>query len=343
MPMFERSFDTESLARFAAVEGLSVIARLPLNERMQRVADLAARSLRVSGAIASYKHPRATWEHCGVGPFELHVQSFEPAWADDVGTTPTVLNRSDATPERPVGLASVAIRGLDDRVVGYLSVFDDTPLTHSEDELKGLLECAAWAETELRVQALHDNQTRLLEELFMARQQALQDSLTRLWNRQAMTNLLERELSRAQRQDTGTGLIFVDIDDFAALNEAHGRAAGDDVIQYITGVLSRAVRPYDALGRYGGEEFLILLPGCPAETTRQVAERMRLAVASEQVPTENGYVPVTISLGVATAAPGGLGSSPESLIKAADAAGFAAKQDGRNCVRTADKGDYFVA
>lgn len=339
--MFERSFDTESLARFAAVEGLSVIARLPLNERMQRVADLAARSMRVPGAIASYKHPLATWEHCGVGPFELYVQTVEPDWADETAMEPKVLDSQGDG--RPAGLAAVAIRGLDEQVVGYLSVFDDKPLAHSADELVGLRECAAWAETELRVQALHDNQTRLLEELFMARQQALQDSLTRLWNRQAMTNLLERELSRAQRQDTGTGLIFVDIDDFAALNEAHGRAAGDDVIQAITSILSRAVRPYDALGRYGGEEFLILLPGCPADTTRQVAERMRLAVASEQVPTESGYVPVTISLGVATAAPGGLGSSPESLIKAADAAVYAAKKDGRNCVRVAEKADYFVA
>ena len=336
--MFERSFDSESLARFAAVEGLASIARQPINERMQRIAALAASSTGAQGSVVSFRYPRKTWDHCGTGPFEGLVHAFEPDWVAQSSRDPQPVAHDTAQ-----GFYAVAVHGLDDTRVGCVAVFHDQPTKLGTDALASLANCAACAETELRIEALHDNQAQLLEELYMARQQALQDSLTRLWNRQAMSNLLERELARAYREGTGIGLIFVDIDNFAALNTAHGRAAGDDVIQYVTGILSRAVRQYDALGRYGGEEFLILLPGCPPGVTQQVAERMRMAVSSEPVPTEAGYLPVSISLGVAGCTDGAVGHSPESLLKAADRAVVKAKQAGRNVVSVAEPGDYHVA
>ena len=335
--MFERSFDSESLARFAAVEGLASIARQPLNERMQRIAELAARSTGAQGSVLSFRYPRKTWDHCGTGPFEPLVNALEPEWLGNCSRAPAAIDHDSAE-----GLYAIAIHGLDDRPVGCLTIFHAQATTLDAAAQASLSDCAACAETELRIEALHDNQSQLLEELYTARQQALQDSLTRLWNRQAMSNLLERELARAYREDSGIGLIFVDIDNFAGLNASHGRAAGDDVIQHVTGILSRAVRPYDALGRYGGEEFLILLPGCPPETTRQVAERMRTAVASEPVPTESGYIPVTISLGVASCSVGAVGYSPESLLQAADRAVISSKQAGRNAVSVARPSDYHV-
>lgn len=335
--MFERSFDPESLARFAAVEGLASIARVPIHERMQRIAELAARSTGAQGSVVSYRFPRKTWVHCGTGLFEPLVNALEPTWFAQSTPTPKAIDHDAAA-----GFYTVAVRGLNDEPTGCLAIFHDQPTKLSGEALASLADCAACAETELRVEALHDNQSQLLEELYMSRQQALQDSLTRLWNRQAMADLLERELARAYREDTGMGLIFVDIDHFSGLNATHGRAAGDDVIQHVTGILLRAVRPYDALGRYGGEEFLILLPGCPPETTRQVAERMRTAVASEDVPTEDGFLSVTISLGVAACAVGAIGHSPESLLQAADRAVLKSKQAGRNLVSVAEPGDYHV-
>lgn len=336
--MFERSFDSESLARFAAVEGLASIARKPINERMQRIADLLARSTGAQGSIVSYRYPRTTWEHCGSGPFEPLVHALEPDWLTQCTHSPTAIAHDGVG-----SLYAVALHGLDDKPAGCLTVFMDEPTKLDGGALASLADCAGCAETELRVEALHNNQTQLLEELYMARQQALQDSLTRLWNRQALSNLLERELARAYRENTGIGLIFVDIDHFSSLNDTHGRAAGDDVIQHVTGILSRAVRQYDALGRYGGEEFLILLPNCPPDVTRKVAERMRTAVASEPVPTESGYLPVTISLGVASCGDGAIGYSPESLLQAADKAVIKSKRAGRNAVSVAEASDYHVA
>ena len=336
--MFERTFDSESLARFAAVEGLASIARKPIHERMQRIAQLAARSTGAQGSIVSYRYPGKTWDHCGTGPFETLVHALEPDWMSQSSRAPQRVDHDE------VGtLITIALYGLDDRPQGCVAIFDAQPDATEGKALASLTDCAACAETELRVEALHDNQTQLLEELYMARQQALQDSLTRLWNRQAMASLLERELARASREGSSTGLIFVDIDNFAGLNAGHGRAAGDDVIQHVTDILSRAVRPYDALGRYGGEEFLIMLPGCPPEVTAQVAERMRTAVSSAPVPTEAGHVPVTISLGVASCAGGAAGRSPESLLQAADRAVIAAKQDGRNLVSVAKPDAYKLA
>ncbi len=178
----------------------------------------------------------------------------------------------------------------------------------------------------------------LVAELVRAREmlsdKASHDSLTGLWNRGAIVEALGREMARSDREGTRLGVLLGDIDWFKRVNDLHGHLAGDAVLRE-TGLRMLATkRPYDIVGRYGGEEFLILVPGCAIEPARGVGERMRTAIAAEPMNTADGLIPVTMSLGVADYLPGS-GTTAEALVRAADLAMYRAKKGGRNRVEVA--------
>ena len=165
---------------------------------------------------------------------------------------------------------------------------------------------------------------------------ALHDSLTGLWNRGAILDLLRREVCRRQRTGDALGVMMVDIDYFKKINDTHGHLIGDAVLQEVTRRLAVDVRPYDAVGRYGGEEFLIVFPGCNMPDLLVGAERLRHCIADQPIETSVGQIPVTLSLGLASVEQGEneiLGC--ESFLQRADAALYAAKARGRNRVETA--------
>ncbi len=159
--------------------------------------------------------------------------------------------------------------------------------------------------------------------------QALKDSLTGLWNRRAIFSMLEKEVCRAQRDRLSMTMVMIDLDHFKNINDTHGHLTGDDVLREVAGRLTELMRPYDFAGRYGGEEFLIVLPGCSPQNGLQRAEAFRRAVADKPIPTAVGPLTVTCSLGVAAFEDG---RSPEDLIHCADDALYHAKRRGRNVV-----------
>jgi diguanylate cyclase (GGDEF)-like protein len=161
---------------------------------------------------------------------------------------------------------------------------------------------------------------------------ATHDSLTGVWNRAAIFDVLKRELLRAQREGTFVGVLLADLDFFKKINDVYGHLAGDVVLREVAGRIVAAVRTYDAVGRYGGEEFLIVLSGCEEEPIRH-AERIRALVSAEPVVTREGAITVTLSLGAAISG-GGL-PEIEDLLRAADAAMYRAKHAGRNRVEAA--------
>jgi len=161
------------------------------------------------------------------------------------------------------------------------------------------------------------------------KEQALRDSLTGLWNRRAILSMLEKEMCRAQRDRFPITLVMIDLDHFKRINDTFGHLTGDDVLREAAGRLVDAMRPYDMAGRYGGEEFLIVLPSCSPQNGVQRAEYFRRAIAGKPMPTGSGPLAVTCSLGVA-AYDGSM--SPEDLIHLADEALYHAKRMGRNCV-----------
>lgn len=158
---------------------------------------------------------------------------------------------------------------------------------------------------------------------------ATHDFLTRIWNRAEILGFLKRELARARRDSTTVGLILVDVDHFKKVNDDFGHQAGDVALQEIATRFSRCVREYDGIGRYGGEEFLVILTGCDMPTTLRRANEIRTAISSEAIPWQQGSIAVTVSMGVSVAESS---EDIELLLRRTDAALYQAKRNGRNRV-----------
>jgi diguanylate cyclase (GGDEF)-like protein len=175
----------------------------------------------------------------------------------------------------------------------------------------------------------------LQNELIAAREilkrQAAYDSLTGLLNRGEILRILKNELAKADREGNSVGLIMADIDSFKKINDTYGHMAGDVVLRLTSERMHSLMRSYDFVGRYGGEEFMIILPGFDLQGAVALAERLRQSINDEGMNTPEGMIPVTISLGV-TLSDMERKLDMEALIKAADSALYKAKKNGRNRV-----------
>jgi len=174
-------------------------------------------------------------------------------------------------------------------------------------------------------------QERLLETQAALRHQATHDYLTGLWNRRMILEELTRQLNRAAHEGRPFAVAIADLDHFKQINDTHGHGTGDAVLLTAAQRIRSVLRDYDAVGRLGGEEFLLLLPGCDNEGAWQIAERARAAVAAEPMGGPVVPIPMSLSLGVA-AAKVGTRADATALIEAADAAMYRAKANGRNQV-----------
>ena len=175
---------------------------------------------------------------------------------------------------------------------------------------------------------------RILDLHERLRTQALHDALTGLWNRGAILERLGQELSRATRENRSVGVVLADLDHFKQINDTHGHAAGDAVLREAAHRMRAALRPYDGVGRYGGEEFLMLVPGCGAAEAGRVAERVRCSLADSPIQIGENTLLVTSSLGVAVSRIG-QPTNADTLVQGADTALYQAKADGRNRVAVA--------
>ena len=192
--------------------------------------------------------------------------------------------------------------------------------------------------------------TRIIElqqELISAREelrdQATKDFLTRIWNRSSILDILKLELVRSAREKRPVGVLLADLDHFKHVNDTYGHFAGDAVLREFVRRMGNTIRPYDSIGRYGGEEFLMVLPGSDEEATQKQAERMREALACEPMAfheesnEESGADSsadsrlVTCSFGATSVVPTP-NITEEALIRVADDALYRAKRAGRNRV-----------
>jgi diguanylate cyclase (GGDEF)-like protein len=226
------------------------------------------------------------------------------------------------------------------RTQGYVYTILLTAADHKSDVLAGFEAgaddylCKPFGKLELKARLkVGERIVRSQEELGEAREalkfEASHDAFLRLWNHRAIIDLLSTELSRAKRLQTPLSIFFVDLDFFKQVNDNYGHLVGDEVLRGVAEKMSSTVREYDHVGRYGGEEFLVVLPDCGVETAREVAERVRQRIGEGPILTVPTQVEVTVSIGVSQWRSG---QEIHDLLHEADVAMYRAKQRGRNRV-----------
>ena len=189
-------------------------------------------------------------------------------------------------------------------------------------------------EDQRRQDALEREKTELQHESNRMRHHAEHDGLTGLLNHRVIVERLGEEMIRSLRDETPLSVILADIDHFKKVNDTFGHMGGDLVLREIGTVLSRTLRPYDCVGRYGGEEFLMILPNCGMESALIRGEQLRAAVQSARIRDGETWLQVTASFGVASVLPSH--DDAETVIRAVDVALYRAKSSGRNCVIQAE-------
>ena len=228
--------------------------------------------------------------------------------------------------ERYVYMMLLSVRAdLQDVVTGMESGADDYIVKPFQvEELRARLRAG-------RVLAL---QEKLVEAREALREQATRDGLTGLWNRRAIFDILQNELARSARSGEPLIVLMADLDGFKPVNDRFGHMAGDAVLRQVASRMRASVRRYDAVGRYGGEEFLMVLPGCELPSGLAHAERIRDAIAAEEFHAGGSDIRLTCSLGAACAMPPAVPDA-DDLVREADVALYRAKREGRNRVEAA--------
>lgn len=212
---------------------------------------------------------------------------------------------------------------------------------HGEEELVAGMEAGAddyitkpFKPAELRVRLragsrLIELQNDLVQTREALRIKATHDPLTGLWNHEEIFRLLDLELFRAERQKTSVGIVLADVDHFKRINDTHGHLAGDQALRTVAHKMQALVRPYDAIGRYGGDEFLLILPGCDRTNLASLAGRLRSSLIEPSVDGTCSPISMTLSLGAVVYARHS-GANATAVLHEADEALYRAKRAGRD-------------
>ena len=214
--------------------------------------------------------------------------------------------------------------------VGTLCVLDRSVREFSDEELESLQDFAVLVEDEILMRRVDRANFDLVAEVERLRLRAFIDALTGVWNRGALSELLQREWERARRGGQPLSIAIADLDFFKRVNDTHGHLVGDEVLKELCTRLKSVIRPYDAVGRYGGEEFVVVFPGATAELAEGLGERLHAVVAESDFVVGDLELPITISVGLTTLR--GSNDSVEDMLERADQALYAAKRAGRNRV-----------
>jgi len=249
------------------------------------------------------------------------IQSTDPFVIRDATLDPRFANNPLVTGEPHIrSYAGIPLQTPEGYVVGTLCAIDQVPREFPDHEIGILSNFAKVIVSELEL-----------------RQIASTDSLTGALSRRAWMEQANAELGRAKRYDRPLSILMIDIDRFKSINDTLGHPVGDIVIKRIAELSMRTIRDSDKLGRYGGEEFCVLLPETSPEGAMELAERLRILCFQEEIEELNG-LHVSVSIGIATRQGGS--DDIAALIEQADKALYEAKNGGRNCcVASCDKSE----
>lgn len=319
----------------------------PLEERFERITRLAQRLLNVPIAAISLVDADRQWfksiqgsSMCETGrdvSFCGHaILSNEIFLVRDARIDPRFEDNPLVTDDpRVVFYAGIPVRSSDGSNIASLCIVDREPRELDSDDVQALRDLGALVESELASSLHCSTQRELLAQVDEANQKAKVDMLTRTWNRAAIFEHLHTKHAIAHRDNTPFATIMVDIDHFKNVNDTYGHAAGDEVLRIATKRMLSAIRQDDALGRYGGEEFMIVL----GETSNYgdcvgIAERLRSYFESVPMQTEFGTIDVTASVGLAHC-DCTFCDDEHRIVKLADEMMYKAKSNGRNRVESA--------
>jgi len=230
--------------------------------------------------------------------------------------------------------AAAPIYNAENMLIGSVSLVDHKPRAFSENDRLALIDLACMVERELSVRTMNALQLELQKKNKNLRRKSLIDPLIGTWNRGAIMRILAIEAIRCDKLEVPLSVIVIDLDFFKNINDTYGHPAGDTILVAVTRCLRSCIRAQESLGRYGGEEFLAVLPGSSHAVAQSIAERMREAVAAHVETIDGADVKVTISAGVC-ATDVFPAASTDELIGRADKALYKAKDAGRNCVMQA--------
>ncbi|HEY9816526.1 MAG TPA: diguanylate cyclase [Candidatus Obscuribacterales bacterium] len=186
-------------------------------------------------------------------------------------------------------------------------------------------ELLARVRTHLELKHTRDQLQLVLSEV---QRMATIDSLTGVLNRRCLFDLAKREFERSQRYGSVFTLLMLDVDHFKRINDTYGHMVGDEVLKSLTQAIQRSLRQVDQFGRYGGEEFVIVLPESPLNIARQVGDRLRIISSQLSIPTKSDPISLTVSIGIAAYDPND--KAVEDIFERADRALYQAKAEGRD-------------
>lgn len=215
--------------------------------------------------------------------------------------------------------------------IGTLCIIDRRPRKYSSKELSPLIDLASLVGEELRNHKQSYAQVSLLKELDEVKRNSYIDNLTRAWNRGAIEGILFKQILLSKSHNEIFGVIFFDIDNFKRINDTYGHNVGDNVIRQTSKLALSCLRENDALGRWGGEEFLIIINSSKPNVIKAVAQRVLSKISNTSILVESEEINFTVSMGVMAVSPleqGDLDS--ESVIEQVDKALYRAKQTGKN-------------
>lgn len=324
--------------RLAALEALGLMYT-PAEERFDRITRLTKRLFGVPIVLVTLVAETCQWFKSAVGletpetsravSFCAHaILSDDTFIVEDAIHDPRFCDNPLVTGSPNIRFyAGHPIRAEDGSRVGSLCVIDTVPRTFGESDCEALRDLAMLVEAELHREYLGDSQRKLVEQRDAYQRKASIDGLTRLWNRDAILELLEMEIARAVL-GRPLCLALIDVDLFKAVNDDHGHQAGDRVLAEVAQCIRTSLRDVDAVGRYGGDEFVVIFNNCRIEAAQESCERIRRAVERTKIATAVDSFALTVSIGLVA-----YSSAIETAVQfleIADRALYQAKDAGRN-------------
>jgi diguanylate cyclase (GGDEF)-like protein len=313
-----------------------------VEQQVTRVRRIGKRLFDVSNCIVTFKEGATAHSSD-----EWSIEAIESAFCASlpIAQCPTIIADASKAPSL-AGHRSVAgapyirfyaahpIVNEESVVVGCVSLIDYAPRAFSDEDKQLLADLSALIARELQMNAMNASQHDLVKKNRNLRRESLIDPVVGTWNRAAITRLFGVEADRCRKEEKPLSLVFAELDFFREINGTHGQPAGDNVLLKAASRLRSCIRPSDALGRYEGEKFMIVLPGASHATVMVVAERMRQAIMTQ--PEQIGETTLNLTISSGTVSTDLFPSSAiDELITHADMALRSAKNAGHNRIAQA--------